>query len=1325
MLAAAGGLPAGLLGVFAELAPAPLPTEVLEAGLDLLPGGGEESLGAALGRLEAAGALELSERGPAPDPELAAALAATGPAPPAEGFLALATEVLLRSFPVELEDPAGRERGAALMAHLEVLGRAAEERGAWVEGLAELLRRGAELRRARGELSAAEQLSLAALAAAAPAPGPELAARLRYTQGRILGSLGRLEGARESLEGALASQLESLGPGVEETRRARLALAEVLAELGDLPAARDQVEAAIAAGGEAGDPLASLGRRRLAAVLMEAGDLDAAEAEYSLALAEVEAGGVPGRPEIAETRAELGALALERRDWEGARANLVEALAEAQSSLGPEHPFTAVVHSNLATSLQELGLLEAARSELEVALAIGERRLPPGHRGIWLRHRKLARVSRRLEDTEAAARHAWAAAAISELALGPSDPEHGRDLVLAAETEAEAGRGAEARGAYERALAALEEGLGPEAPEVAEAQTALGVLLARAGDLAEARTRLERALASHEARGSTAALAVRIELAGLAGRIGEELVASLGALGRAEEAARVAELELRARRASFEEIIGAGDFRTDVAVARALRAGMPDLAAAALEAAGELTEEYPGAGLGEVRRGILAQLWRTHGLGAFGSGRWEEARAAFACGLEWAAGDAELEGSLLSDLADTDREAGRVEAAGELYERAARLQREAGGGPGLAFTLLAWGRMLEAEGDPAAAEALYRERLEHLRSWAQADPRAEGITLHDLGDARWAQGGLEEAIGLYGEAAGRKREAGVEGQLAVTLAALGGALDQAGRPAEALAAFEEGLEALRSLPQPEPAEEAPLLERTARLRRDLGQDEPAVALLAEAVGLREELGEDEPLATALLALGRALAAQGDQAEAEEVFRRCLAVLRGASERLPRSEAIALHDLAGVLAGRGEGAAAADTYREAIGFAEEAGEIHGAALSTMALARVLEDEGERAGAAEAYRRRLELLARLPERDPAAEGATLHELASLREDSDIDAAIRLYRGAAARKREAGDPTSLALTLLMLGIAILTAAEEEDGRRAAMQAEAQGLFEEADELIEEVPESAIVEVASAKSMVAITLAERGIEEGIEEARAQAEAALARILENEELAADPEAVRALCLLAAEVAAPGLCRRGIARFEELVGAEDGGGEGPVVRLFGRLARIRERRGDHRGAEEFHEERLGRLRAASEPDPAAEGLTLRDLGDTARELGEVERAVGLYGEAADRLHAAGDPEGEGFTLSMQASTMLSAELPGAAQAARRAVACFRAAPDAPPATFAATLAILAMLEPEREKALGLVLEAETVLGDGPERTDYARRIDELLEGTRRRFAEDG
>ncbi len=1289
-----------------------------------VPGGGEESLAAVLGRLEAAGALKLSERGVAPDPELAEAFAAVGPAAPGEAFLALTTEVLLRSFPVELEDPAGRERGAALMAHLEVLGRAAEERGARVEGLAELLRRGAELRRARGELSGAEQLSLAALAAAAPAPGGELAARLRYTQGRILGSLGRLEGARESLEGALASQLESLGPGAEETRRARLALAEVLAELGDLPAAREQVEAAIAAGGEAEDRLASLGRRRLAAVLMEAGDLDAAEAEYSLALAEVE-GGQPGRPEIAETKAELGALALERRDWERARATLVEALGEAQSSLGPEHPFTAVVHSNLATSLQELGLLEAARSELEEALSIGERRLPPGHRGIWLRHRKLARVSRRLEDTEAAARHAWAAAAISELALGPSDPEHGRDLVLAAETEAEAGRGLEARGAYERALAALEAGLGPEAPEVAEAQTALGVLLARAGDLSEARTRLERALASHEARGSTAALAVRIELAALAGRIGEELVALLGALGRAEEAKRVADLELGARRATFEEIIAAGDFGTDVAVARALRAGMTDLAAAALEAAGELTEQYPQAGLGEVRRGILAQLWRTQGLGAFGSGRWEEAREAFARGLEWAAGDPAVEGSLLSDLADTEREGGEVEVARELYERAARLQREAGGGRGLAFTLLAWGRMLEDQGDPAAAEALYRERLEHLRSWAEADPRAEGITLHDLGDARWAQGGLEEAIGLYGEAAERKREAGIEGQLAVTLAALGGALDQAGRPEEALAAFEEGIEVLRSLPVPEPSEEAPLLERTARLRRDRGRGDLAVALLAEAVGLREELGEAEPLATALLAFGRALAAESEEKEAEVAFRRCLAVLRGASERLPRSEAIALHDLAGLLVERGEGAAAADTYREAIGRAEEAGEIYGAALSTMALARVLEGEGERAAAAEAYQRRLELLARLSERDPAAEGATLHELASLREDEDIEEATELYREAAARKREAGDPTSLALTLLMLGIAILTTAEEEDGRRPVLQAEAQGLFEEADALIEEVPEAAIVEVASAKSMVAITLAERGIKEGIEEARAQAEEALERILESEELGADPDAVRALCLLAAEVSAAELCRRGIARFEELVGTEAGGGEEPVARLLGRLARIRERRGDHRGAEEFYEERLGRLRAAAEPDPAAEGSTLRDLGDTARELGEAERAIGLYGEAADRQQAAGDSEAEGFTLSMQASTMLSAGLPGAAQAARRAVACFRAAPNAPPATFAATLAILAMLEPGREEALGLVSEAEALLGEGPERADYAGRIEELLEGTRRRFAEGG
>ena len=1302
---------------------------MLSAGLDLVPGGGEESLAAVLGRLEAAGALELSERGVAPDPELAAAFVAVGPAAPGEGFLALATEVLLRSFPVELEDPAGRERGAALMAHLEVLGRTAEERGARVEGLAELLRRAAELRRARGELSGAEQLSLAALAAAAPAPGGELAARLRYTQGRILGSLGRLEGARESLEGALASQLESLGPGAEETRRARLALAEVLAELGDLPAAREQVEAAIAAGGEAEDRLASLGRRRLAAVLMEAGDLDAAEAEYSLALAEVE-GGEPGRPEIAETRAELGALALERRDWERARATLVEALGEAQSSLGPGHPFTAVVHSNLATSLQELGLLEAARSELEEALSIGERRLPPGHRGIWLRHRKLARVSRRLEDTEAAARHAWAAAAISELALGPSDPEHGRDLVLAAETEAEAGRGAEARGAYERALAALEAGLGPEAPEVAEAQTALGVLLARAGDLAEARTRLERALTSHEARGSTAALAVRIELADLAGRIGEELVASLGALGRAAEAKRVAELELGARRASFEEIIAAGDFGTDLAVARTLRATMPDLAAAALEAAGELTEQYPGAGLGEVRRGILAQLWRTQGLGAFGSGRWEEAREAFARGLEWAVGDPEVEGSLLSDLADTEREGGEVEVARELYERAARLQREAGGGRGLAFTLLAWGRMLEDQGDPAAAEVLYRERLEHLRSWGEADPRAEGITLHDLGDARWAQGGLEEAIGLYGEAVERKREAGVEGQLAVTLAALGGALDQAGRPEEALAAFEEGIEVLRSLPVPEPSEEAPLLERTARLRRDLGRGDLAVALLTEAVGLREELGEAEPLATALLALGRALAAEGEEAEAEAAFRRCLEVLRGGAEHLPRSEAIALHDLAGLLAGRGEGAAAGDTYREAIRLAEEAGEIHGAALSTMALARVLEGEGERAGAAEAYRRRLELLARLPERDPAAEGATLHELASLREDEDIEEATGLYREAVARKREVGDPTSLALTLLMLGLSLLTAAaaaagEEEEEGRAAMQAEAQGLFEEADGLMDEVPEAAIVEVASAKSMVAITLAERGIEEGIEEARAQAEAALARILESEELGADPEAVRALCLLAAEVSAPELCRRGIARFEELAGTGPGGGEEPVAQLFGRLARIRERRGDHRGAEGFYEERLGRLRAAAEPDPAAEGSTLRDLGDTARELGEAERAIGLYGEAADRQQAAGDPEAEGFALSMQASTMISAGVPGAAGAARRAVACFRAATEAPPATFAAILAILAMLEPGREEALGLVSEADVLLGEGPERADYAGRIEELLEGTRRRFAEGG
>jgi tetratricopeptide (TPR) repeat protein len=853
-------------------------------------------------------------------------------------------ELLYEAMPAEVDDVRTWPRVEPLLSHALQAIDFATALGLHREAVVGMLAQIAQYTQSRGRLIEACDLAQRAMADVELVAGTSLEGVVNHTLGCALGDLGEIDEARPLLERALAVREELRAPGHPEVILSRAELADLLVEFDELDSALGQLERALADFGDrAYDRSGAAALRMFGWVLLKRGD-ESALSESKKAL-EVTMGvcGVD-HPDTVAGRIGFAAALDDAGKLEEALSELEEALAVATAARGDEHPQVAVAHSNLGSVLRSLGAGYQARSHFEAALAIGEATLPDDHRGLWIRHRKLAVLLSELGESDEAREHAEAALAITGRSVGRDSSRFAGDLAVLAGARASRGELSAARDSYRRALATAEAALGIEHEDVALYALQLARIERRLVDLSAARTHASRAVRTYQQidEDNVRAAIARVDLALVLVRQGEELEAACKELGRDDEAAVAGDAAQSALVGALESVLAEGDLGAKLAVAGAAAERLPQLSFTALEQAESILAQAPR--VDDALR--VGYAWHHLGRAQRGGNHSAEVERAFKAAVPLLESRPQSQGVALHDLAQIHSAAHRYAEAAALFRRAADRKREAGENPrDLATTLLAMGRALEMEKQFSQALAAHGERMEILAALPERDLQAEGVTLHDIGDVRRAEGKLEMAAGLYRQAVECKRDAeGSPRDLAISLQALGRALAALERHEDALAAYKERMEILAALPERDLQAEGVTLHDIADAHRAQGDFEAAANLYRQAAEKKREgagkaNSSARDLTVTLLALGRALLLDEKYDEAHKALQDCVKILTTLPERDPQAEGVAYHDIAEVHRAKGEYQKARDFYRLGAESKREAGENQrDLAITLLALAR---------------------------------------------------------------------------------------------------------------------------------------------------------------------------------------------------------------------------------------------------------------------------------------------------------------------------------------------------------------------------------------------------
>ncbi len=1271
-----------------------------------------------------------------------------------ESWSLTAVRLMREAFPAEADDVRTWSDCEARLPHAIAAAESAAAIEAEQAASTWLLERAATYLYSYGSIRKAKDLAeSAAERARALAADDPIQGTARFTLGSLQDEFGE-QGALENLQQALAIHEAALPSGHPQLVRDLVALAGAVDDEGDLAAARDYAERAVAAQTDRSEKhrFDAVAHESVAWILLQERRQDAARSSYEQAFALAEETCGADHPLVAQIRVGFALLAEAEGDLEGAMAELERSLEIASASLHSRHPQIAIVRSNLGPILQRLGRFQEAKRQLLMALDAGEWALPPDHPGLRIRHQKLASVLLSLGEPDEARRHSEEALAMAEGRLGANNPgvalyHSGLAEILDAAGDVDA-----AFAHYERALEIAAGAAGPDRADVGRFALSAGRTARKLGRPAIARARFELTLRLHAddpRADATITAGAHAALARLAIELADQAAGASRALGDEAAADSIRDAARAASRAACEDRIAGEAPSPLLAMAYELVDCDTRVAESALRRVGSLAEEQ-----GPLDSSLLLRL----GLGWIRTGRaWRrqgepvDAARAFEAALSSLEPWPQYQGVTFYNLAELRDAEGKDEAL-DLYRKAADCNRRAGtpnASRDLATTLLSLGRALESRRFLDQALTAYEERLEILRALPERDYQGEGITFHDLGNVRAAEGAGDEAIELYREAVACKRKAGEKGDprdLATSLLALGRALEARETYDEALTAYEERLAILRALPERDYRGEAITFQDLGDVRAAKGAFAEAIELYREALACKRKAGAKvtpREVATTLLALGRALEASGSYDEALATYAERLEILRALPERDYLGEAITLHDLGDVRTAMGAPEEAVQLYRESVACERLAGEQSSPrdlATALLALGRALEASGSYDEALATYEELLEILRALPERDHQLEGVTLHDMADVHNGAGrLDQAVRLYREAAAEKRLAEDrgvATDLAVTLLWLGrslfdcgsfeealasyderlqilrsmatpdyqqegvtlhdigdvhrgagridravtsyreaierkrladdgtpgdlatslLAVSTACFEsgrlQEARSAAEEAvqclrsetEVQlnrvagalalagraatedgdtdagvTLLEEADRLMSDLPDVDPLEVALVKSQLAD--ASEKLERDGEAAalRGQAKGILHDLEREGKMPADGDDLHFMFTILVRLREYESARDVLSRFRALVGTEPTAREAERITdmlfLLARAYELTER--DYDAALAAYEERLEGLRSLPSRDLGSEGITLDDLGDVRRARGEGDEARRLYERALE------------------------------------------------------------------------------------------------------------
>ena len=299
--------------------------------------------------------------------------------------------------------------------------------------------------------------------------------------------MGHFQDSLETLQRALKIQEQAGGPDSNEVAQSLNNLGATQCELGQHEDAVATFRRAIAIRSREGEPtplaypLASLAQTL---ITFSQFDEAAAMAERALGIFRQSFG--DDHPDLAYPYETLGEICERRGRYGEAEQRYRQGLA-AREHASDAH-LTAISLTEVARVLGLRGKHAEARETVEKALALLEKGATDRELAAPLSARAAIRL--RQGEREEAIADGRRAVAVLEPVYGPTHPEVARALTVLGDVFAANGRNDEARGAYERAVAAL----GPRHPDLPSALLGLGGVLLAEQKRGEAIAPLERAL---------------------------------------------------------------------------------------------------------------------------------------------------------------------------------------------------------------------------------------------------------------------------------------------------------------------------------------------------------------------------------------------------------------------------------------------------------------------------------------------------------------------------------------------------------------------------------------------------------------------------------------------------------------------------------------------------------------------------------------------------------------------------------------------------------------------------------------------------------------
>lgn len=378
-----------------------------------------------------------------------------------------------------------------------------------------------------------------------------------------------------------------------------------------------------------------------------------------------------------------------------------------------------------------------------------------------------------------------------------------------------------------------------------------------------------------------------------------------------------------------------------------------------------------------------------------------------------AAGDRDLEGLALNNLAEVHYSLGNRQKALELFAQGLAIMQATGSKIGEAAMLSNIAAVYQDLGENDKALDYFARALPLRR--AAGDKAGEAVTLSNIGYLYSHTGDNRKALDYFNQALEIARAAGNRAYQESVLNNLAAVYQDLGENDKALEHYNQALQISKSIG--DRSGESTIVNGMGNLSLSQGDTAQALDYYTRSLELAREVGDRSKEAVSLGNIALAHDTAGEKAKALDYYQKSLEMTRSVVD--PRREAELLSNIGVLYNSIDDNERALDYFDQALALLRKVGDRSGEATTLNNIGAVYDRISEPARALDYYERSLGITRALGERR--AEAVILDNIGAIHESlDDHKKALDYHNQSAAIAKEVGDKATLATALRNVGIA-----------------------------------------------------------------------------------------------------------------------------------------------------------------------------------------------------------------------------------------------------------------------------------------------------------------